>query len=508
MFLSKSKYCSAVQCPKMLWLLKNRKEEFDDSVMNESILEQGNEVGDLAMGLLGHFTEVPYGAPSEMLVSTEKLLLTDEKVIAEASFAYEGLFCSVDILERNDDGSVNVYEVKSSTQVNDIYYYDVAYQVYVLRKLGIQVRKASLVHINNQYVRHGEVDIHELFTVCDITEKIMDLQDDTENRLRFLETYMSNTEEPVMDIDIQCFGKYKCGYWKYCSGNLPRPNVFDLTGTLAKTKLKLYKAGSVSFTDLEKNIKLNKKILQQIRHELHEPGDEINRDAIREALGKFCYPLYFLDFETFQTAVPLYDDMRPYEQIPFQYSLHYIENEGGELRHTEHLAWPGHDPRRDLAEQLCRDIPADACVLAYNMSFEKGVIQRLAGQYPDLSDHLLAIHDHIQDLMIPFEHRDYYNKRMQGSYSIKYVLPALFPDDPELDYHNLEGVHNGQEATQTYLRMAKMEPDELNEWRGHLLKYCGLDTYAMVKVWQKLNSVLTEARLSGETGKPGPLKKV
>ena len=123
------------------------------------------------------------------------------------------------------------------------------------------------------------------------------------------------------------------------------------------------------------------------------------------------------------------------------------------------------------------------------MGFEKGRIKGLANLYPDLAEHLMNIHDNIQDLMIPFQKKYYYSKAMQGSYSIKYVLPALFPDDPSLDYHNLEGVHNGGEASATFKKMATMTPEELEEYRKHLLKYCGLDTFAMVKVWEKLNGV-------------------
>ena len=206
-------------------------------------------------------------------------------------------------------------------------------------------------------------------------------------------------------------------------------------------------------------------------------------------MSNLSYPIYFLDFESFQPAVPLFDNARPYEQIVFQYSLHYIEAEDGELKHKEFLAYPGGDPRRALAEQLCRDIPLNVCTTAYNMSFEKSRIRELAALYPDLSEHLMNIYDNIYDLMVPFQKKWYYCKAMQGSYSIKYVLPALFPDDPALDYHNLEGVHNGGEASVTFGRMADMSIEEMEEARENLLKYCGLDTFAMVKVWEKLKEV-------------------
>lgn len=491
LYISKSQYCNAVQCPKMLWMKRHMPDEFDPSVMNEAVLVQGSEVGDLAMGLFGDFTEVPYGKPAEMVEATQLLMDANTPIIAEASFSCEGQFCSVDILLNRGNRIVEIYEVKSSTQVHEIYYHDTAYQTYVLMKLGYTVRRVCVVHINPNYVRHGALDLHQLFTVADVTETVMTLQPDVEQRLRFLEPYLACPDEPEQPIGPHCSAPYDCGFWSYCTRALPKPNIFDLSGIQKGTKFKHYDQGIISFADIETKGKVNANAMLQIRHELHDFGDEIDRPKIAGFLSTLSYPLYFLDFETYQTAVPPYDDTKPYQQIVFQYSLHYIEREGGELKHKEYLAYPGQDPRRELAVRLCQDIPADVCVLAYNMSFEKTRIKELAALYPDLSAHLTAIHDNIRDLMVPFQKKQYYNKRMAGSYSIKYVLPALFPDDPELDYHNLEGVHNGSEASATFCQMASMPADELEQWRSHLLKYCGLDTLAMVKVWSKLVQVVS-----------------
>ncbi|MCR4648262.1 MAG: DUF2779 domain-containing protein, partial [Lachnospiraceae bacterium] len=200
------------------------------------------------------------------------------------------------------------------------------------------------------------------------------------------------------------------------------------------------------------------------------------------------YPLYHLDFETFQQAIPEFEGGKPYAQIPFQYSLH-IEYEDGHLDHKEFLAKEGTDPRRDIAESLCRDIPKGVCSLAFNMGFEKGRIKELAELFPDLAEHLLDIFDHMQDLMIPFQSKAYYNNDMEGSYSIKHVLPALYPNDPELDYHSLSQVHNGGEASAAFLTMPTKTSEEIAELRSNLLKYCGLDTFAMVKVLRKLKEV-------------------
>ena len=487
--LSKSRYCSGVQCPKMLWLKQNIPEEFDESCMNQSVLDTGLAVGDLAMGLFGDFVEVPYGKPGEMAKATLPLMEQKVPVIAEASFSANGCFCSVDILKRLGDKEVAIYEVKSSTGVSDIYRQDAAYQYYVLQELGYEVVSCNIVHINNQYVRHGELDIQQLFTIVDITEDARKLQTEVRENIKMIRKYMEQTSEPTDDIGPHCFSPYTCGFFIHCAKHLPQPNVFDVSGIKSKTAFKCYEQGIVSFADLNVSDLLSPKQYMQVEHELYSYPPHVDVQSIRSFLDGLSYPLYFLDFESFQPAIPPYDDVRPFQQIVFQYSLHYIEYEGGPLQHKEFLAYPGADPRRELAEQLCADIPLDVCTTAYNMGFEKGRIRELAELYPDLREHLMNIHDHIVDLMVPFQKKWYYCRAMQGSYSIKYVLPALFPDDPELDYHSLEGIHNGGEASAAFGNMAHMTPEEQETIRKQLLKYCGLDTYAMIKIWEKLKEI-------------------
>ena len=487
--LSKSRYCSGLQCPKMLWLKKNVPDAFDSSCMNQSVLDSGLEVGDLAMGLFGDFVEVSFTTPGEMIKVTEKLMEQNTPIIAEASFSANGCFCSVDILKRVGDKQVAIYEVKSSTGVSDIYRHDAAFQYYILQELGYEVVSCNIVHINNQYVRHGDLDINQLFVIADITQDAANLQPSVHENIKYLQNYMEQEVEPSDDIGMHCFEPYACGFFDYCTKHLPRPNVFDVGGVHKDKAIDCYRKGIVSFEDLDKCDALSAKQYMQIEHEVHPCPPRIDVKSIRQFLEKLTYPMYFFDFESFQPAIPPFDDIGPFKQIVFQYSLHYIEYEGGPLLHKEFLAYPGQDPRRALAEQMCADIPKDACVVTYNMTFEKGRTKELAALYADLRDHLMNIHDHIVDLMVPFRSKWYYCRAMQGSYSIKYVLPALFPDDPELDYHNLEGVHNGGEASAAFGNMAKMSPEELETTRKQLLAYCGLDTYALVKVWEKLKEV-------------------
>ncbi|MBP0972678.1 MAG: DUF2779 domain-containing protein [Oscillospiraceae bacterium] len=489
--LSKSRYCRGIQCPKMLWLDAYKPEEAAD-VLSETVMANGNLVGDLARQYFGAYSLVEFTYnKAEMVAKTRALMDAGTENIAEAAFLTDGLYCAVDILHRNGDGW-DIVEVKSSTHLTDIYIEDMAFQYYVLTSCGIQVRRVINLHINSAYVRHGELDLHGLFTAEDCTEQVKAKSDSVAANIASIREYVSVEEEPGRDIDLYCENPYECAYKGYCGRHLPEHSIFDLAGMQAKTCYKHYHNGIISFEDVlanAKQIKLSAKLRRQIESTLYNKPDEIDKAKIREFLDTLRYPVYHLDFETYQQPVPLFDGISPYQQIPFQYSLH-IEQADGSLVHKEFLAKEGTDPRRALAEQLVKDIPKGVCSLAFNMSFEKTVIKRLAGTFPDLADALMDIHDNMHDLMVPFREQSYYSTAMQGSYSIKYVLPALYPDDPELDYHNLDGVHNGAEASSAFADMTEHTPEEIAEIRQNLLKYCGLDTYAMVKVLRKLKEAV------------------
>lgn len=493
MHLSKSQYCSAIQCPKMLWMKKNKPDVFDDSWLNQAVFDTGNEVGDKAKSLFGEYTEVPFTDFPKMIDTTKKLMEDGVPNICEASFSYDGLFCRVDILRNLGNHEVEVYEVKSSTdRIREIYFHDISFQCYILHKLGYEVRRACLVHINNKYVRQGELDLQQFFEFEDMTEKINTSYDDVAANLSRFEEYLKQTKEPKDDIGVHCHEPYSCGFYTYCTRNFPKPNFFDIPGFRIATKYELYHAGLVSYEDLMESDKLSEKQRWQVIHSLKPNVVRIKKPEIKRFLDGLYYPLYFLDFETFNPAVPIYDKTRPYQQIVFQYSLHYIEKEEGELHHREFLATPEEDPRQKIAERLLSDIPNDACILAYNMTFEQTCIKGLAKLFPEWFTQLMHIHDRIQDLMYPFGRKDYYTSDMQGSYSIKHVLPALFPNDPELNYHNLEGVQNGSDASAAFLQMVTHPLEDWTERRKQLLKYCGLDTFAMVKIWQHLCEVVNQ----------------
>lgn len=484
MYLSKSKYCKGIQCPKILWLEKNKKEYMINQT-NEQVFENGDEVGELAKSLFGEHINIEFNENlNQMIEDTKEALKKENAIITEASFTYKNNFCSVDVLKKIND-EYEIYEVKSSTSVHDIYKDDASYQTYILLNLGYKVKKVSIVHINSDYERIGELELNKFFKITDITEEALKKQEEIKNNIEKICEYVENDVEQNEEIDEKCFKPYPCPFFKYCTKEALEPNIFNVRRITTKEKIKWYKEGYKTFNELL-NSNIKDIALEQIKFEINNLQPKINKEKIKEFLKALEYPLYFLDFETFQQPIPKYNHVKPFMQIPFQYSLHYKLDENGNLEHKEFLAEANKDPRRKLAEQLIKDIPENVCVIAYNMMFEKMVIKNLANLYEDLKEHLMNIYDNMYDLMIPFKDRNYYTKEMEGSYSIKYVLPALFPNDESLNYHNLDMIHNGEEAMNMYANLEKYNKEEQQKIRECLLKYCELDTLAMVKIYEKL----------------------
>lgn len=482
--VSKSRYIRAVQCLKMYWMDRMKPQEYDDSVVDEAVLETGNEVGMLALELFPNISVVDWDADkAKMIEQTEEFIKSGSKYIAEASFAYMGRFLSVDVLEVSENGFV-INEVKSSTSVKDVYLDDVAYQSYVLNLLGMNVETVNVIILNSEYTRKSELQLDKLFAIHNVTELAYQRHDAVAELLEFLSQDLDLTNEPDINIAQHCFQPYACGYFGYCTKHLPKENIFKLKNVFQRDKLKMYNSGIYSFDDVLKDHTAYYKLRPLVKDQLAK-ALIIKKQEIEKFLGNFYYPIYYLDFETVQYAIPPYDGMSPYQQTPFQYSLH-IEHQDGRLEHKEYLAQDGIDCRKELAERLIADIPKQSCSVAYNMAFEKGIIAQLAFQYPEYYSSLMDIYNNMLDLMIPFKKHWYYNEAMQGSYSIKYILPALFPDDANLDYNNLEGVKKGNEAMSAFKNMPKMTQEEKLILRAQLLEYCKLDTYAMVKIMKKL----------------------
>ena len=498
MKISKSQYVDYLQCPKKLWLRIYKPELADE--MDQTPFIIGHQVGKIAMSIFPGGTLVQFNAGdpnniANMIKRTKELINAGETVIYEAAFGLDGLLAIADILVRKDD-VYHIYEVKSSTTVENVYIDDASFQYHVITNNGIRVASTNIVIINNQYVRVGELDIQQLFSFHDVTDKVILKQTDVIKNINKASEVLSLKEQPQMDIGLHCFNPYKCQFISHCWSHIPTPSVFDIQRLKKEKMFDYYGRGLITFEDLTHNpLDLNEKQKLQISAYTNN-SIHIKPDMIRKFLNKLYYPLVFLDFETYQSAIPEFDYTKPFGQVVTQFSVHIIESEGSELKHFEYLADEKSDPRRSVAEKLVKVIPKNSCVLAFYKSFEKKRLEDLADLFPDLKNELESINNRILDLMDPFKEMHYYHKDMNGSYSIKAILPALFPNDPDLDYQKLGSIKNGAEAMLAFPNLRTMNSEDRERTRRDLLEYCRLDTLAMVKIWEKLVKTINEVKLT------------
>ena len=486
MTFSKSQYIRGLQCHKSLWLYKNKPElrEIADEAQ-ESIFKEGISVGGVARELFPHGVEIVFDASdfNGMTNKTQALIKDGTEVIYEATFNENGIFAMADILVRNGN-SWNMYEVKGSTGVKEVHIDDASIQWYALAQ-SIKLNRAYIIHIDNQYLREGELEVNKLFCIEDITEAILQKQDEIIPNLIAMEEMLKN-EIPDIDIGVHCSNPYECDFHELCWKHVPKPSVFDISYAMGK-QWKLYHQGILRIEEIPADFKFGKNASLQIKHH-HSKEVHIDKPKIEEFLETIEYPINFFDFETFQNAIPRFDDQSPYAQMPFQYSLHILHKDG-RLEHKEFLGDEKNDPRAPLTYQMLKDITPYGSIVAYNQSFEQTQIRNLALFCSEIRNELLALNDRFVDLAHPFQYKYYYHPDFYGKYSIKVVLPTLFPDDDELNYKKLS-IQNGGMAMDTFANLYLLK-DEIprQKIRADLLAYCHLDTLAMVKIWEKLHQM-------------------
>ncbi len=490
--ISKTSYVESLKCPRFAWLHRYGTSLGLKYQEDPVRAKEGEEVGTLARTYFGDFILIDkklnqYGMPdiNSMLSQTKDCIDKGVENICEASFLYNGCYCAVDILHKVD-GGYEIYEVKASTDRKVEFDDDIAYQKYVLEHCGLNIVGTYLLVLNKDYSKNGDINVKQLF-------KILDEKKYVEKRLATLEENIKKAKEILeMESVPPCVFSGKCGsssdeccYKSYCYKNVPKPSVLDLYSE--NKKYKYYQEGVVTFEDvINSKVDINHIAKRQVETFVKNLPMHVDKLKVKEFLDTLSFPMYFLDFETFQTAIPFFDNAYPYEQIPFQYSLHIVEDEDGDVTHKEFISKKRVDPRRAVAERLVQDIPTNVCVIAYNASFEKMVIKDLAEIYTDLTDKLLAIANNLKDPLDVFKGGYIYNKAMGGSFSIKSVLPALFPNDDSTNYKKLDNIHNGTEASQTYLSFIKGEIELSDGLWQDFLRYCNLDTLGMVLVVSKL----------------------
>ena len=486
--LSKSTVLSGIQCLKLLYLHKYFPDLMDEvSESQQKIFDSGKSVGVLAQSL---FPGGINASPDEKrniekdLCFTEELRNKGTQVIYEAAFQYSQVLVYADIIVKDGD-HWNIYEVKSSTSVSEKNEYDAAVQYWVISNYGINIKDISIVHINNEYIRLGDLDVHQLFKAVSVIDKALSLQSYITDTINLQKGILSKSVVPYMQIGPHCSNPYKCGFMGNCWQHIPEYSVFDIAGLRDDKKYQLYRDGIINIEDIPCDFPLG--TAQQIQVRAHKSGKSIiDKAGIKHFLSQVSYPAYFMDFETFNPAVPLFDNSRPYQTIPFQYSLHVKKTKESEPEHFEFLADASGDPRKRFIEKLLNDTEKEGCIIVYNKAFEGRILSELAQSFPEYKLQIEERLDRLVDLMIPFREKLYYTPEMKGSYSIKKVLPALIPS---MSYDGME-IGEGQAASNAFEYLFhETNPEIIAGIRRNLLDYCKLDTLATVKILEILESI-------------------
>ena len=486
--LSKSTFLRGLQCPKSLYLNKHHP-EFRGKVSEQlqQIFSGGHEVGKLAQQLFPGGVDAGPKEPykyKESVLYTQELINRGEPVIYEAAFQYDGVLVLVDILVRDQD-KWKIYEMKSSTSIKAVHIFDTAIQYYVITNSGTPVEDISIVYINNQYIKMGNLDIQRLFSVESVLTLVLDNQELVEENIVKLKEVLRLEKTPQIDIGEHCYDPYECDFHGHCWDHVPTNSVFEVSGLTNKKKFELYRSGIIKMENIPESYPLSSGQRLQIDCE-KQCRSYIDRRAIRRFVNSINYPLYFMDFETFNPAVPLFNNSRPYQMITFQYSLHYKEHKNGQLQHYEFLGVIGKDPRRPFIKRLLGDIKEEGDILVYNRTFEVTRLNELIQDFPEYENEIQLIISRIKDLMLPFQKKYYYKPEMRGSYSIKAVLPALVPD---LNYDGL-AISDGGMAMNVFEQLQyETDQDKIKEVLRNLLEYCKMDTLAMVRIFEELERV-------------------
>ncbi len=470
-----------LRCPKLVWCAFNNPEMIPPADADtQARFDQGHEVGDWSKKRYPDGVEVEFEKGFEHTLTRTKELVSAKKTIFEASFKHKNTYCRVDILIPCGD-CWDLIEVKQTTQVKDEHIEDVAFQRYCLEGAGLHIRRCHLMHINNEYVRQRAIDPESLLTIEDISEDVEEAMELVEENIADMLNVINSKEMPDPEFGTECIDPKNC---EVCGPTIPKDSVFELD-RFGKKAMDLINNGVTLIKDLPGTVRLSDKQKIQV-YCLKTGKPHLEEAEIRRFLKGLKYPLHMLDFETVNPAIPLFDGTRPYQNIPFQMSLHIIEKSGSKAQHFEFLAEDERDPRPAMIEAL-HSIKPEGTVLAYNMSFERSVIEALLEMKPS-EKWLHSIIDRLDDLIIPFRNYWYYHPAQHGSASIKKVLPAL----TGRSYDDLE-VKHGSQASREFLEMnyktgdkPKKSAAEREKLRRALLEYCKQDTEAMIDVLEVL----------------------
>lgn len=486
--LSKSRLLSFRQCPKRLWLELHKPDVQKDTAATEASFRTGLEVGVAARKIYdpdnkGVLVDAQAEGFGEAIARSRRLLETRVTVF-EAGVSAEGALAFADIMlpvGRKGRPGWRMVEVKSSTSVKDYHHDDAAIQAFVFRAAGIPLESIAIARIDSAWVYPGKDHYQGLLIEEDLTEKAMCRAGEVKEWLAEAHSVATKRDEPRIGTGTHCNKPFGCGFAAYCQGQEPRPRH-------ATTVLPQLRGQARTYIDENAIIELREvpdSLLNplQLRVKKHTLSGKLFFDTKGAAteLARHKLPALFLDFETINRAVPIWKGTRPYQQVPFQFSLHRL-GRTGKLEHEAFLDLSGGDPSKALAPRLVDVCGTAEPVFVYNMAFEKKRLQELAARFPPMKKALNGIIDRLVDLL-PIARKHFYHPDQEGSWSIKAVLPTVAPD---LDYAMLEHVKDGGLAQEAFVEATHpgTGASRKAELEKALHEYCKLDTYAMVRLWQ------------------------
>ncbi|MBG0786823.1 MAG: DUF2779 domain-containing protein [Anaerolineaceae bacterium] len=466
--LTKSDFLLFLDAPMHLWAkAHDALEESSPTLLDQHLREQGQQVEALAQQYLQEHIATHYDQAQLLW----QFAYNDGRYEVRAD----------GIVHDRAANSYDLYEIKSSSRVKAEHEYDLAFQTLLL-EAKFDIRSVFVLHINSAYILEEELDLTQLFTIEDITNKVRELREDVLTLREAARQVMQTVTPPP---EYACRSPKTCPCPSLCHPNLPEHPIYDLP-RIGKKALDLRNQGILDIRSIPADFPLNAKQKQHIQA-VQSGQPLVDKAAIRRWLSKLSFPLYFLDYETFGPALPLFPGYHPYEQIIFQYSLYKLTSPEAEPEHHAFLSTSREDPEPLLAADLLQHIGSEGSVLVWYQSFEKSRNQSLAQHCPELAADLLAINRRIQDLMQPFSSGWYVHPAFHGSASLKAILPALCP---ELDYDNLT-IQDGQQAMLTWyqLQQGQFSPEDEAAIRQAMLAYCQRDTYGMVAIWEYLRRI-------------------
>ncbi len=481
--LSKSNFMQFLRCSCELWLVKQRPDLVPpiDAAL-QRIFDEGNVVDRWAQKLFPNAVNID-GFGKRAVESTKKVIATGATALLQPTFMTSTITCRSDILVKNGDGSWNIYEVKSSTSVKEEHITDVAFQRICIEEAGVRISRTFLVHVNNQYVRNGEIDPEQLFTQVDITNEVENIMQMAKKEILRALAVLDWDKMPRLLHVMSCNNPAECEFLACYFSELKNDDVYSIASSLPKNKL-------VAF--LKRGLIKSEQVPVDIMAELGEvnlpdakvePTISIDKNAIKSELDSLQYPLYFLDYETFFPAVPLFNGYRPYQHVVFQYSIHVVRKPETNPEHYEFLVNEMIDPAPAIAASLKKHIGDTGSVIVWNASFEASRNAEIGGHLPEFADFMTSINNRMYDLMMIVKKGYYVDSRFNGSASIKKVLPVLCPS---LSYDNLV-IQDGITASASWPKL--IDPATFTELRKNMLAYCERDTYAMYAIWQHLREV-------------------